>query len=491
MNWSECLPVRLKPSCEYLNRSRNLAGWISRRWLFNIPRSLRTEGIRALGRLAFVDQFREIEAALRKSLTEITAEEALQKTAEATGMDDWETTPRVFVVSSTSGGTGRGMLLDMAYAVRGLLRSMHLSDQDTTGVLLHDVYGTANRGPLYSANALACIRELKHFCREQHYDGDAAAGIPPVSHARPFESAYIMPLTRPIGGSAALAATDVVAEFLLQSFAGSCSGLFDHLRTIADRGDLMPKVKSIVAEKLVIPCAAEEPPETELELEPSPIQLWDSLMADDDPEPTELGQDLQSATDSGSEPSDENAIELCETVVGPIDTVDLEAGLEQIGSLLRQAEQPAVLENDDVLPVDLDAACEPSAEEPRSEPTTDAPTAVESGVEESWDPMQRGNTVVLSFSAHTLFEQLWKTRGTVRMLFAGSEDALEHYQPTLGEVWDDQFTHVTNDDPTAFVCFEVDGIPLCDVTNLIESLSPDSGKLADQLTTRIDIDWSR
>ena len=491
LHWDECLPIRLKPSCEYLNCSRNLAGWISRRWLFNIPRSLRTEGIRALGRLAFVDQFQEIEAALRKSLAEITAEEALQKTAESTGMDEWNTTPRVFVVSSTSGGTGSGMLLDVAYAVRGLLRSMHLSDQDTTGVLLHDVHGTANRGPLYSANALACIRELQHFCREQHYDGDAAAGIPAVSDARPFESAYVMPLTRPIGGSAALAARDVVAEFLLQSFAGSCSGLFDHLRTIADGGDLMPKIKSIVAEKLVTPCAAEERPETEFELKPSSMQLWDSLMADDDPEPTEIGENRQSETDSGSKPSDENAIELCETVVGPIDTLDIEAGLDQIGSLLRQVEEPAVLENDDVLPVDLDAACESSTERPQLEPTTEAPTAVESGVEDPWDPMQRGNTVVLSFSADSLFEQLWKTRGTVRLLFAGSDDALEHYQPTLGEVWDNQFTHVTNDDPTAFVCFEVDGIPLCDVTNLIESLSPDSGKLADQLTTRIDIDWSR
>ena len=44
---------------EYRSETPEILEWLSRRWLYNIPRSLKTEGIRPLGRLALVDHASE------------------------------------------------------------------------------------------------------------------------------------------------------------------------------------------------------------------------------------------------------------------------------------------------------------------------------------------------------------------------------------------------------------------------------------------------
>jgi hypothetical protein len=42
--------------------------WLSRRWLCNVPRSHRTEGLRPIGRLAMVDHAQEVRERLRAVL---------------------------------------------------------------------------------------------------------------------------------------------------------------------------------------------------------------------------------------------------------------------------------------------------------------------------------------------------------------------------------------------------------------------------------------
>ena len=51
----EVLTTPLRTATEYRDRRSILLSWLSRRWLYNVPRSLKTEGIRPLGRLALVD----------------------------------------------------------------------------------------------------------------------------------------------------------------------------------------------------------------------------------------------------------------------------------------------------------------------------------------------------------------------------------------------------------------------------------------------------
>ena len=63
------MPLR-KPE-EYRADSGKLLQWLSRRWLYNIPRSLETEGLRPLGRLALVDHGVKLRELLRSHLTRI------------------------------------------------------------------------------------------------------------------------------------------------------------------------------------------------------------------------------------------------------------------------------------------------------------------------------------------------------------------------------------------------------------------------------------
>jgi len=51
----EILAMPLRRSQDYRNDSRRILEWLSRRWLYNIPRSQQTEGLRPLGRLALAD----------------------------------------------------------------------------------------------------------------------------------------------------------------------------------------------------------------------------------------------------------------------------------------------------------------------------------------------------------------------------------------------------------------------------------------------------
>jgi hypothetical protein len=51
----ETLAMPLRRSQDYREDSRKILEWLSRRWLYNIPRSQMTEGLRPLGRLALAD----------------------------------------------------------------------------------------------------------------------------------------------------------------------------------------------------------------------------------------------------------------------------------------------------------------------------------------------------------------------------------------------------------------------------------------------------
>ena len=48
----ESLNIPLRRPQHYRERWDQLLSWLSRRWLYNIPKSLRTEGLAPLGRLA-------------------------------------------------------------------------------------------------------------------------------------------------------------------------------------------------------------------------------------------------------------------------------------------------------------------------------------------------------------------------------------------------------------------------------------------------------
>jgi eukaryotic-like serine/threonine-protein kinase len=98
----------------YRDRSRELLRWLDRRWLYNIPRSLLTEGLRPLGRLAFVDNAVDLLERLREIMSQLASAEAKESTVRATGLTVSPEPPCVFLVASLSGSTGGGMINDLA-----------------------------------------------------------------------------------------------------------------------------------------------------------------------------------------------------------------------------------------------------------------------------------------------------------------------------------------------------------------------------------------
>jgi hypothetical protein len=156
----------LRPS-HYLKgvgAGQGVTGWLSPKMLYRMPRQQTSAGLRALGRLAFVDNYPLLLRRLETELRECCDPEWLQQAAEQTGLAVRATVPRVYLVTSLAGGTGSGMFIDLAYAVRHLLKKLGQEAAEVVGLFLvpggddHD----PRRGPEL-ANAFAALTELNHF----------------------------------------------------------------------------------------------------------------------------------------------------------------------------------------------------------------------------------------------------------------------------------------------------------------------------------------
>lgn len=183
----------LKPR---LNGRTLLEGWFDQQQLYRLPRTPTTMGIRAFGRLAFFDHYRGIMAKLQADLDTCLASTAFLETHDATNQDLRTNRPRVYVVAGLGGGTGSGMFLDVAYAVRARLKRLGYAAPDVAGVLLAPPEGyVGEMDPQAMANTYAALTELHHFSRPDttftaHFDDRGATVADPDP---PFTATYILP----------------------------------------------------------------------------------------------------------------------------------------------------------------------------------------------------------------------------------------------------------------------------------------------------------
>jgi hypothetical protein len=229
---SAMLAMPLRRAENYRSSAGKILGSISRRWLYNIPYSLQTEGFRPLGRLALVDHCGRLLERLRQSLNKVTNEENVAKTASTNGLEIAAHKPRVFIVASISGGTGGGMVLDVAYAVRSVLAKLGLSEDHVYGLLMHATPRGASDRDKAVANAYSTLSELWHYCRRGHYyPGDAACGLPPFhGNNRTFSDSYFVHLGDELTEAQLDAATDPVAEYLYSTTVTPAAPFFEKCR---------------------------------------------------------------------------------------------------------------------------------------------------------------------------------------------------------------------------------------------------------------------
>jgi hypothetical protein len=182
----EVLVARLSRVHRYLRPPSSmppLEKWISPRALSRMPRNLLTGDSRALGRLALVDNYRNVVNRLESALDRITAPDALQTAARESGLGWRSNWPRAYVVAGLAGGTGSGMFIDLAYIVRAALRDRGYGDAEV--IALDFLPSGDDPAPdVAQANTYAALVELHHFTAAR-FHAQYEAMAPAVEDDRP------------------------------------------------------------------------------------------------------------------------------------------------------------------------------------------------------------------------------------------------------------------------------------------------------------------
>jgi eukaryotic-like serine/threonine-protein kinase len=192
----EVYHLPLQPVGNYRRRMIDqLSEWLPREKLYALPRSLQTQGSRALGRLAFVDNQQRLLARLKRDIQEITNPDILYQSVTQTGLALRDNTPRVYVIAAAGGG-GSGLLADLGYGLRRMLSQLRHPDAELTTMLLCGAPSDPATPKIEQANIYATLTELNHysdsatsFAAQYGVDGQRI-----VDQGRPFGSAYLLPL---------------------------------------------------------------------------------------------------------------------------------------------------------------------------------------------------------------------------------------------------------------------------------------------------------
>ncbi|HZY87400.1 MAG TPA: tubulin-like doman-containing protein [Gemmataceae bacterium] len=139
-----------------------LNDWLPREKLYAMPRSLKTHGSRALGRLAFSDHYQRLLARIKRELQQATNPDAIYQTVTQTGLALRDSVPRVYVLAAATGGSS-GYLADLGYAVRRILHTMRQPESPVTCLLFCGAPDDPATPPTEQANLYATLTELNHF----------------------------------------------------------------------------------------------------------------------------------------------------------------------------------------------------------------------------------------------------------------------------------------------------------------------------------------
>ncbi len=187
----------LQPVTNYRRRQLDqLMEWLPREKLHSIPRSLRVEGSRSLGRLSFCDHYLRFMTRLRNEIGTCTHPETLNQSAEQSGLTIRGKSPDVYLFVSASGGTS-GSVMDLGYAVRRSLEKMNLPNATVSCFVLTGAPEDPNSPPDELANIFATLTELNHYA-DPDVIFNAQYGGPegPIIEGRglPFTATYLLPM---------------------------------------------------------------------------------------------------------------------------------------------------------------------------------------------------------------------------------------------------------------------------------------------------------
>ena len=201
---AEVLWTRLHRPSHYLKPGLDgeprLVSWLNPKLLYRMPRQQTSAGLRALGRLAFVDNFRTVSRRLQSEVEACSAADALQLAARRTGLGIQSSTPRVYLVTSLAGGTGSGMFLDVAYTLRHVLKQLGYGQAEIVGLFLLPDVDRTTAPTLGVANTFAALTELNHFAapnaifQARYETSDQKTPVTITEVGAPFQRCVLLPL---------------------------------------------------------------------------------------------------------------------------------------------------------------------------------------------------------------------------------------------------------------------------------------------------------
>ena len=159
----ETLHLPLKKSKEYKQNKNLDLTWLSRRWLFNIPRSGKVDGIRPLGRLVLADHQDKVRKAMKELLAQASSEESANAIGKHTELPIQNTALDVYIVASSTGGTSSGMVADIGLMLQAVARRAKLNDVKIHCILLHGTGAVHTTADVQEANTLSLLKELRHL----------------------------------------------------------------------------------------------------------------------------------------------------------------------------------------------------------------------------------------------------------------------------------------------------------------------------------------
>jgi len=224
----ETLLMPLFRPSQYRPRAKELMRWVNRRWLFAIPNSLKTEGMRPLGRLALVDNSATLLTRLRESISLLAEQTAQGGTLQSVTPPPEIDTPRICIVASVSGGTGSGMLVDVVLAVRHAIAEVQLSSAEIVGFLAHATTPKPAERDLARVNTFAALSELGNFCGGPNSVSNGSST--PTTGPALFKDCYLVQLGEELEEPQLRSAADGLAEYLYLSTATPAQEVINQYR---------------------------------------------------------------------------------------------------------------------------------------------------------------------------------------------------------------------------------------------------------------------
>ena len=193
----EVYHLPLQPVSHYRRRQLDhLSDWLPREKLYTMPRSLKTQGSRALGRLAFADNYLRLLGRFRREIQQAMHPDALYQSVNNTGLALRDATPRVYVIAAAGGGVS-GCLADLGFALRRLLKQMNQPEAPVTALVFAGAPDDPATPRAEQANVYATLTELNHFA-DPCVPFAAQYGVdgPRLSdEGSAFDSVYLLPNT--------------------------------------------------------------------------------------------------------------------------------------------------------------------------------------------------------------------------------------------------------------------------------------------------------